>query len=503
MNEYLISSLEQQLKKDPKSRVFFRLAEELRKGEAYKRAIQVCREGLAVHPDYLPASICLGRCLQSLSLFDEAVSVFLGILEKAPDNSHALRGLGSICFDSERWEEALSYFEMLLIHEPNDESAQEKIDEIRMKRRAARISGPAGAPSALEDTEEFGFHEEDGEDEDNFETDADPDVEPSASEDTEEFGWHEADTDHEDEDNFETDADPDMEPSASEDTEEFGFHEEDTDHGAEDNLETDADLFPSEDSAESEWVDAEVGFGAGRNIDPEPAGAVYPPASPEPAAHEEDGEELHEDGEPLTFAEEPFEEETFAEEPFDEEPSSDSDSALLDPETAEDPWAATEEEEAVSQPAAPAAESDAAVSEPRSDFPEPGAEAMVQDEENPDGLPWEEVAQKSATPSSISSEFEASADEAGPKRPRSLKTAYEKLSYDQCLTLGLKHEKLEHYEESLKIYHLLAHKNPSDTAIRDHLERVRLLLERESKRDKKMRLLSNWLDKIKGVYYVW
>ena len=133
MNEYLISSLSQQWKKDPKSRVFFRLAEEYRKGEAYEKALSVLKEGIEHHPEYLPAKVCLGRCYQSLGQLEQAESVFKTVLQTAPDNPHALGGLGSIHAETKRYQEAITYYQTLAIHDPTDESVDEKIAEIERR----------------------------------------------------------------------------------------------------------------------------------------------------------------------------------------------------------------------------------------------------------------------------------------------------------------------------------------------------------------------------------
>jgi len=130
MNEYLISSLEAQLKNDPNSRVFLRLAEELRKADRLDEAILTCRQGLETHPDYLPAEVCLARALYSKGELDEAEVIFRDVNTRNADNVHALRGLGDIAYESERFEEALRYYEMMALLDPS-EDVLEKLERIK------------------------------------------------------------------------------------------------------------------------------------------------------------------------------------------------------------------------------------------------------------------------------------------------------------------------------------------------------------------------------------
>ncbi len=58
-----IDDLRKRLEKDPGSRLFAQLAEELRKAGDLDDAIEVCRSGLKKHPAYASAHMTLGRAL--------------------------------------------------------------------------------------------------------------------------------------------------------------------------------------------------------------------------------------------------------------------------------------------------------------------------------------------------------------------------------------------------------------------------------------------------------
>ena len=333
MNQYVISSLEQQWRKDPTSRVFFRLAEEYRKGGAFEKAIEILRVGIQHHPRYLPARVCLGRCHQALGKSDQALSDFLEIIKVAPDNSHALSGLASIYFDSDQLEEALAHYETLAIHEPFDSVATNRILEIKDKMadrelETAAILGESSESSGL-GTSELDTLSPDG-----------PGPLDESEEDQASHVFEETDVD------------------LVEDVEEPGGSQESY------------SAFLSE-SARDDSLD------------------------------------------PLDVE-------------FDKAVALDEDVSLfidLNPEVAS------------------------------GDSPDDVVHPMSVDEE-------------------------------------------------KMLTDGLKHEKMEHYEAAYHIYSDLLETRSGDPSVQQHLQRLKQMMDNESGNRKKIRLLSNWLDKIKGVYYV-
>ncbi|MDJ0834905.1 MAG: tetratricopeptide repeat protein [Acidobacteriota bacterium] len=372
----MISSLDQQWKKDPTSRVFFRLAEEYRKGKAYDKAIEVCRAGIEHHPNYLPALICLGRSYREFGLPAEAEDVFARALAAAPDNAHALRGLGHICFEQGRLEEAARYLEMLVLYEPTDEPAQARLEEIR----AASAGGQAETGIDVDET-------------------ADDQLDATVS-DAEMLHLGEADEEPEVQvespaEPLETEVDDDV-PITLELPDDFDEEEDDND----------ATLILDE----SELLEERSEEGAGETpltepVEDEELPAITSAANAEPASVES--------------------------EPFDE----------IDLEFAR------------------------ALKETQ-----PESEVLFPDVSAAPHAP--------AAPPPMSEEDE------------------------MRLTVGLKHEKMEHLEAAQHIYRGLLNKYPGDKIVNGHLERVSALLDREKKAQKKARLLSNWLDKIKGVYYV-
>ena len=91
-----IEKLERRYQENPQGLTFAPLAEAYRKSGDPQRAIGVLTPGLELHPDYIPASIVLGRC--HLDLKDDAAAeqAFAHVLELDTENVIALKALADI-----------------------------------------------------------------------------------------------------------------------------------------------------------------------------------------------------------------------------------------------------------------------------------------------------------------------------------------------------------------------------------------------------------------------
>jgi len=81
-----VEELRKRLEKDPGSRLFAQLAEELRKDGQLEEAIGVCRTGLQKHPSYPSARITLARALIDSGDLEAARTELEAVLQGAPDN---------------------------------------------------------------------------------------------------------------------------------------------------------------------------------------------------------------------------------------------------------------------------------------------------------------------------------------------------------------------------------------------------------------------------------
>src|SRR5215218_3741739 len=86
-----IEELRSRLKSEPKSRLFYQLAEELRKVKAFAEAEEVLHGGLTHNPTYLAAWVSLGRVLREEEKHRESVDAFTKALQLDPGNVVAAR----------------------------------------------------------------------------------------------------------------------------------------------------------------------------------------------------------------------------------------------------------------------------------------------------------------------------------------------------------------------------------------------------------------------------
>jgi tetratricopeptide (TPR) repeat protein len=150
-----ILELQRRVDADPESIAFAQLAEEHRRSGYYDEAVQCCRTGLARHPGYLSARVTLGRALIELGSLEEAEREFELVLESAPDNLAAIRGMAEIHQRRGNLALALEFYRRALPlarHDPELEEAITKIDRELATVRPA--SGPTGL-SFLDELELF------------------------------------------------------------------------------------------------------------------------------------------------------------------------------------------------------------------------------------------------------------------------------------------------------------------------------------------------------------
>lgn len=138
-----IEELRFRIKTDPKSRLFFPLAEELRKIDQYGEAEQVLRAGLAQHPTYLSAWVSLGRVLREAKKQQEAVEALLKALQLDPGNVVAARLLADSYRDLGERLEAIKKYKLVRALLPTDDEELDatiaKLDE--------ELNAPPHAPA--------------------------------------------------------------------------------------------------------------------------------------------------------------------------------------------------------------------------------------------------------------------------------------------------------------------------------------------------------------------
>ena len=126
-----IADLRKKLDKDPGSRLFAQLAEELRKEGRFEDAIAVAQTGLQKNPNYPSARLTLARAQLDAHRPAEARSELEQIVRASPDNILASRLLGEALQSLGDHDEALRQFEHTLRLSPDDKSLAGRIDELK------------------------------------------------------------------------------------------------------------------------------------------------------------------------------------------------------------------------------------------------------------------------------------------------------------------------------------------------------------------------------------
>jgi tetratricopeptide (TPR) repeat protein len=91
-----IEELRRRVQMDPASIAFAALAEEYRREGRFDDAVATCATGLRRHPSYLSAHVTLGRALVATGQIDQARQSFEHVLQLAPENLAAIRGLAEL-----------------------------------------------------------------------------------------------------------------------------------------------------------------------------------------------------------------------------------------------------------------------------------------------------------------------------------------------------------------------------------------------------------------------
>jgi pentatricopeptide repeat protein len=125
-----IEELQFRIKTDPKSRLFFPLAEELRKNGKLPEAEQVLRTGLGIHASYLSAWVSLGRVLREQHKNADAVEALTKALQVDPGNVVAARLLADAYLDLGEKVEAIKKYKLVHALMPSDEELEAKIDQL-------------------------------------------------------------------------------------------------------------------------------------------------------------------------------------------------------------------------------------------------------------------------------------------------------------------------------------------------------------------------------------
>ena len=133
------AELRRKLEKDPASRLFAQLAEELRKDGRHDEAISVARGGLEKNPNYPSARLTLARALLDSGRPAEARPQLESVVRSSPDNILAGRLLAETLAELGETQQAIKQFERALVFVPGDKAITDRLAELK----AALVPLPA------------------------------------------------------------------------------------------------------------------------------------------------------------------------------------------------------------------------------------------------------------------------------------------------------------------------------------------------------------------------
>ena len=125
-----IEELRFRLKTDPKSRLFYPLAEELRKVGSFDEGERVLRTGLEHHPTYLSAWVSLGRVLRDQHKNDGAAEALKKALQLDPGNVVAARLLADAYLALGDKVEAIKKYKLVHALLPSDQELEGLIERL-------------------------------------------------------------------------------------------------------------------------------------------------------------------------------------------------------------------------------------------------------------------------------------------------------------------------------------------------------------------------------------
>ena len=148
-----IEKLERRYAENPHGLTFAPLAEVHRKNGDVTRALELLTAGLELHPNYIPASIVLGRCHQDLGDLPSAEAAFAHVLRLDDENVIALKSLADINERLEHFSEAGDWLRRLVSVDRSNEEARDQLQRVEAKEIEARAKAQEQKADAAEEEE--------------------------------------------------------------------------------------------------------------------------------------------------------------------------------------------------------------------------------------------------------------------------------------------------------------------------------------------------------------
>ncbi|MFL5448169.1 MAG: tetratricopeptide repeat protein [Gemmatimonadales bacterium] len=130
-----IEKLERRYAENPQGLTFAPLAEVHRKNGEVARALELLKAGLELHPNYIPASIVLGRCHWDLGDLPAAEAAFSHVLRLDDENVIALKSLADINERLGRFSDAQRWLNRLIAVDRSNEEARQQLARIETAKQ--------------------------------------------------------------------------------------------------------------------------------------------------------------------------------------------------------------------------------------------------------------------------------------------------------------------------------------------------------------------------------
>ena len=115
---------------DQTSRVFAPLAEAYRKTGNIQRALQICRQGLNLHPSFAGGWFQLAKIYLDRKETEKSIDALKKAVSLAPENIQAHNLLAELYLNQRLPKEALKSFKMVLLLNPEDSRAKRTIEKL-------------------------------------------------------------------------------------------------------------------------------------------------------------------------------------------------------------------------------------------------------------------------------------------------------------------------------------------------------------------------------------
>src|SRR5215216_4580774 len=135
-----IEKLERRYAENPHGLTFAPLAEVHRKSGDVGRALELLSIGLELHPNYIPASIVLGRCHQDQGDLTAAEEAFAHVLRLDDENVIALKSLADISERQGRLDDAERWLQRLVSVDRSNDEARQQLQRIETSKEQGSLT---------------------------------------------------------------------------------------------------------------------------------------------------------------------------------------------------------------------------------------------------------------------------------------------------------------------------------------------------------------------------